>query len=483
MPATAGGSTSGSSTSVTSERSAAEAPGRDQVRRRRADEEDQRHARRAFVFERDDERVERHLARRARRASSPGGTPEEDRDDREQRGTRARRPSRAQSDGARTRGSHGSPNPAARSARRPSGAEERDQERLRGLEVRRPRRDRHLVDDGRLRRGREPDRRAPVDATGADVGRVDEPGVGLTERDLADDALHVRLQADRLPQHASAARAASAPRACRGRSAPSAPRRRAGASAASRGRRRSRILAGFERGHDEHEASSSRTRPACSTSPSREERLRVDAGSPRGRRRTGRPAGSAGRAGSSRRTSSCASGVDLGQHLGERGGGEHGRRPAPRARSRCRPSLRPATSAATARTAPTASEPSHRSTITARRLDDSGRAHARLQAELLDRLAGDDRDHARRLGDVDLDLREQAVDLDRADDAAEAVARRRASPSPSSPRSRSTSAAGTTRRFAASRSTRIFPSRSQRRSVSRLIPSARAASAAVQRLA
>jgi hypothetical protein len=46
-------------------------------------------------------------------------------------------------------------------------------------------------------------------------------------------------------------------------------------------------------------------------------------------------------------------------------------------------------------------------------------------------------------------------------------------------RSRSISAADTMRRLDASRSTRSLPARSQRRSVSRLIPSARAASAAV----
>jgi hypothetical protein len=48
----------------------------------------------------------------------------------------------------------------------------------------------------------------------------------------------------------------------------------------------------------------------------------------------------------------------------------------------------------------------------------------------------------------------------------------------SPPRSRSISAAATTRLFDASRSTAIFPARSQRRSVSRLIPRAAAASAA-----
>ena len=111
------------------------------------------------------------------------------------------------------------------------------------------------------------------------------------------------------------------------------------------------------------------------------------------------------------------------------------------------------------------------------RLDHAGRAHPRLQPELVHRLARHDRDDARRLGDVDLDPREQAVPLHRANDAAKAVPRRQRlvavrAAQPLDLRS------ATTRRLAASRSTVILPSRSQRRSVSTLIPSARAASAA-----
>ncbi len=112
-------------------------------------------------------------------------------------------------------------------------------------------------------------------------------------------------------------------------------------------------------------------------------------------------------------------------------------------------------------------------------LDDRGRGHAFLQAQLLDRVARDDRDEAHR------------------------ARRRRARPAPSgrrpgrrspcarkrlraemcvpwpSPRSRSSSCADTTRRLLRSRVTLIRPLRSQRRSVSRLIPSAAAASLAV----
>ena len=116
----------------------------------------------------------------------------------------------------------------------------------------------------------------------------------------------------------------------------------------------------------------------------------------------------------------------------------------------------------------------------ARRLDHAGRAGAGLRPERLGRLAGDDRDDARRLRHVDLDAGEQPVHLDRAHDAAEPISRRQrlVTELPAEP---STSDAGTTRRLALSRSTRIRPSRSQRRSVSRLIPSARAASAAPKR--
>ena len=104
-------------------------------------------------------------------------------------------------------------------------------------------------------------------------------------------------------------------------------------------------------------------------------------------------------------------------------------------------------------------------------------ALSRPQAELLDRLARDHRDDPRRLGDVDLDPGEHAVELDLADDPAEAVAGgellaagRRAQP---------LDLAG--RDDAAVGGVALddeWPCRSQRRSVSRLIPSARAASSA-----
>ncbi len=48
----------------------------------------------------------------------------------------------------------------------------------------------------------------------------------------------------------------------------------------------------------------------------------------------------------------------------------------------------------------------------------------RSKLQLLSRLAGDDRDDPRRLGDVDLDPRQQPVHLDRANHSAKAVARR-----------------------------------------------------------
>src|SRR5437870_5941174 len=57
----------------------------------------------------------------------------------------------------------------------------------------------------------------------------------------------------------------------------------------------------------------------------------------------------------------------------------------------------------------------------ARRLDDPRRRDAGLQPESLDGLAGDDRNDARRLGDIDLDPGEEAVDVHRADDAAKVV--------------------------------------------------------------
>src|SRR5436190_18938469 len=57
------------------------------------------------------------------------------------------------------------------------------------------------------------------------------------------------------------------------------------------------------------------------------------------------------------------------------------------------------------------------------RLDDGRGRHPGLEPELLDRVAGDDRDHAGGLGDVELDLGEQPLDLDLAHDAAKVIAR------------------------------------------------------------
>ena len=111
------------------------------------------------------------------------------------------------------------------------------------------------------------------------------------------------------------------------------------------------------------------------------------------------------------------------------------------------------------------------------RLDDRGRRRPGLEAELLRRLARDHRDDPERAG-LELDLGEQALDLHLADDA------RRAGSAPTArgdrpPRSRSISLAETTRRLACRAACGSVPARSQRRSVSRLIPSRRAASPAV----
>src|SRR4029079_1224400 len=57
------------------------------------------------------------------------------------------------------------------------------------------------------------------------------------------------------------------------------------------------------------------------------------------------------------------------------------------------------------------------------RLDHRGRRAARLEAELLDGVAGHDRDDPARLGDEDLDLCQQALHLHLADGAGETVAR------------------------------------------------------------
>ena len=162
-----------------------------------------------------------------------------------------------------------------------------------------------------------------------------------------------------------------------------------------------------------------------------------------------------------------------GKHLGQRRGCEDSRAARVRSAEGSRPrgSRRP-------RGHSRKTDELHRSTITDVALTHAGGAHARLEAELLGRFAGHDRDDARRLGDVDLDPREQPVDLDRADDAAKAVARADCSVACRRAAARSRRA-GTRRRLAASRSRGSGRSRSQRRRVSRLMPSARAASAAV----
>ena len=166
--------------------------------------------------------------------------------------------------------------------------------------------------------------------------------------------------------------------------------------------------------------------------------------------------------------------LDSRQHLGQRRGGEHDRPLGAPSRARAAQRRR---ATRERRAASEAATRSHRSTITLRRLDDAGGAHARLQPELLCGLARDDRDDARRPGDVDLDLREQPLHLTERTTPRKRL-RAEICSEPSAPLSRSTSDADTTRRFAASRSTRIFPARSQRRSVSSEMPSARAASAA-----
>ena len=101
-----------------------------------------------------------------------------------------------------------------------------------------------------------------------------------------------------------------------------------------------------------------------------------------------------------------------------------------------------------------------------------------LEAELLDRVARDRGGHEERPG-LELDECHHAVDLDGAHDAAEAVAGGQAAPVGGVP-SRACAEAldlarGTSRRLRASRTVLSLPSRSQRRSVSGLTPSAVAA--------
>src|SRR5262245_21856688 len=58
-----------------------------------------------------------------------------------------------------------------------------------------------------------------------------------------------------------------------------------------------------------------------------------------------------------------------------------------------------------------------------RRLDDGSRRHTGLESELVDGIAGDDRDQPDRIADNELDLCDQPVDLHVGDDALEAIAR------------------------------------------------------------
>ena len=103
----------------------------------------------------------------------------------------------------------------------------------------------------------------------------------------------------------------------------------------------------------------------------------------------------------------------------------------------------------------------------------------RRRPELLDRVARDRRGDAVRAG-LDLDQRHHAVDLDRADDAGEAVAgRERVAGRRGAPARRAAArppAPGRGGGCARRGSSRSLPARSQRRSVSTLTPSARAAS-------
>ena len=160
--------------------------------------------------------------------------------------------------------------------------------------------------------------------------------------------------------------------------------------------------------------------------------------------------------------------IDLGRDLTKGGRGEHGRRlivPVPTATAGEKNAGRENGGAG------------HRSTITDVDLTTPAAAIARLEAELLDRLPGDDRDDARRLRHVDLDAGEEAVELDRADDPAEAVAggERLVGTRPAEALhlvGRDDAPVGVVPLDA------DLAARSQRRSVSTLIPSARAASAA-----
>ena len=299
IPATAGGRTSGSSTSVTDERAPAEA---------RASRADRRPAfRRAHARVRDRVRLQRHDERvaraslRARRAA-----------------VRARRRGRCATTGARgTPGSavmrreersesgrpHGRPKPAARSsrcaARRP---QERDHERCAasalGSAHDRDRVARPPLGPRRGSRSHDDVGRRP-----RAVGRVDEPGVGLPERDLASIALHVLLLAHDLASTSSLPEPLAAPHACTRRPARRAPPTTRLNVLRGGGRRRRGCPRG-SRGHDEHQpVRREDDRPL--DDPFLEQLLRI----PRARRREdvrGRALrGSGSRAGPSRRSCSA----------------------------------------------------------------------------------------------------------------------------------------------------------------------------------
>ena len=100
------------------QRLASKAPSREEVRRRRAEEDDQRH-RDEVRLGGDAERIERDLAREPV-AQLAGRQLREDRDDREQQ-ERQRCSRRDREQRGEGREPHGSPKRAARSCRRPSG--------------------------------------------------------------------------------------------------------------------------------------------------------------------------------------------------------------------------------------------------------------------------------------------------------------------------------------------------------------------------
>ena len=227
MPATAGGSTSGSSTRVMTSDAPAERARGEQVGDRRADQDDEDVGDRVRA-RRDGDRVahggvaqqvghavERHLG--------------EERDDRQrQEGQRDARGQREQHreaaaperlECAFARG--GRPKPEALRARvaRSSSARAR-MKRLRAGGVGAGPTDRaDLVAHRRLRPARQPDD-VEAAAGGAVVGEVREAGVGRSEPDLRDDAADVRLEADPVRgQDRGQAHATQQAGACRRRSA------------------------------------------------------------------------------------------------------------------------------------------------------------------------------------------------------------------------------------------------------------------------